>query len=70
MMWHRLDGNMRAADAHYNALSMPTDHYECTCCGAGFWGDDENDDWDLRHRQSERDPSVCEMCAEAAEDEQ
>ncbi|WP_062560340.1 hypothetical protein [Paracoccus aminovorans] len=68
MMWHRLDGNMRAADAHYDAFHMPSDHYQCGCCGSDFWEDDENEDCDPRHRQSKDDPSLCEMCAEFAGD--
>ena len=63
MMWHRLDGNMRAADAHYYAFHLPSDHYECTCCGSSFWDDDENEDQDQRHRQCERAPELCELCA-------
>ena len=69
MMLHRLDGNMRAAEAHYSAMWRPEDFDACSKCGCDF-ADPDNDDHDPHAVQSKSNSALCCWCDDTMGDEE
>lgn len=62
---HPLDGNMIAADAHYEQ-SSPDDFDGCDMCGVSFVMPDING---FQHRQDHDMYFLCESCADEMKEE-
>lgn len=63
--WHPLDGNMIAADSHYEQ-SRPSDFDECGMCGVSFVLPDVDG---FQHRQDHDIYFLCESCADEMKEE-
>lgn len=63
-MWGPTDGNMIAADAHYNQLRAE-DYFSCEQCGRDFDAEDPPGDLVSQHPVIF---TLCQGCAEMLED--
>ena len=73
MSLHRLDGNMRAADAHHGQGKWPEEGDKCAFCEEGHlgWEEPENCSCHINAPCSAHENAglVCQICGEAPDEQ-